>query len=108
MSRRYTLTRRSAMANAAQRTNSTRMASTRAGRYSTSGARWNTTIAPASTSIWRKKCTIAAPIEASGRISRGNHTFCTSWALPTIEPVPAETAVEKRFQASRPERKKMA
>ena len=96
------------MAKAALRTSSTTMATPRAGKYSRFGDRWNTAIAPASTIIWSAKCTIAAPIEASGRISRGNHTFCTSWALPTIEPVPADRAVAKKFQASRPDRKKIA
>ena len=47
------------------------------------------------------------PIAASGRISRGNETFFTSPALLTTDPHAAERPVEKKFQTSRPESRKI-
>ena len=62
----------------------------------------------ASTRNWSPKCTNAAPIDASGRISRGNHTLPTRPALPTIEPVPPPRPAENRLYGSRPASRKIA
>ena len=58
-----------------------------------------------STSSCRKKWTSAAPTEASGRISRGNHTFFTRPEPATTDPVPEFRAAVKKFQTSRPDRR---
>ena len=59
------------------------------------------------THAWKKKKTDADPTEASGRISRGNDIFFTRPALVTITLVAACTPVWNRFQASRPENKRI-
>ena len=51
------------------------------GRYDHDGWYRNTTSAAASTLSCSPKCTSAAPIDASGRISRGNHTLVTRLAV---------------------------
>ena len=56
---------------------------------------------------WRPKWTSAAPIDASGRISRGNHTLVTRLALPTIEVVPPPRPAEKRLYGSSPDSRKI-
>src|SRR3954453_23308691 len=56
---------------------------------------------------WRKKCTPAAPTDASGSTSRGNDTFFTSAAYITTDVVPLSTAPEKKFHTSTPQSKKI-
>ena len=62
-----------------------------------------TRVNASSTISWNPKLTRAAPIEASGRISRGNATFETRFALPTIDVVACPTAVENSVQATIPD-----
>ena len=59
------------------------------------------------TQDWKKKKTHAEPTAARARISRGNDTFLTIPELLTITPVPVSTPSWKRFQISRPEKRKM-
>ena len=59
--------------------------------------------AAASTADCRKKWTSAAPMLASGRISRGNDTFLIRPAFPTTAPVAAPSPAENRFHTSRPD-----
>ena len=49
------------------------------------------------------KSTRATPIADSGRISRGNATFFTRFALSITEREPCRSAAENRFHASSPE-----
>ena len=51
---------------------------------------------------WSTKCTAAAPIDASGRTSRGNDTFFTNDAFRTTDVVPLCTPPEKKFQTNTP------
>ena len=58
-----------------------------------------------STADCSTKSTSATPTAASGRISRGNATFFTRFALEITDWAPAVSDTEKRFHASSPERR---
>ncbi len=58
-----------------------------------------------STADCRRKSTKTTPTTESGRISRGNATFFTRLPLSITHRVPLPTATEKRFQASKPDRR---
>ena len=78
------------------------------GRYDHAGGYRNTMSAAASTQSCRPKWTRAAPIDANGRISRGNHTLVTRLPLPTMDMAPPFRPAEKRLYGSRPDSRKMA
>ncbi len=75
------------------------------GRYGQSGARWTTNNAMTNTIDCSNQCTSAAPTDASGRISLGNHTLFTSWALPTTDEEPLLSALVKNVQGNSPQMK---
>ena len=58
------------------------------------------------TADWRTKSKSATPTDASGRISRGNATFFTRFALSITDRDPACSAFEKKLHASSPDSKK--
>jgi len=64
---------------------------------------WAAAKAITSTVHCSMKSTKVAPIAESGRISRGNHTFFTSAALPTTEPTAAEVPFWKRLKMNTPD-----
>src|SRR5205085_9259753 len=56
-----------------------------------------------STMPWSTKSTLAAPIVASGRTSRGKYTFVTRFALSTTERAARPIVAENRFHARIPD-----
>lgn len=95
------------MASAVANRSKTATASSSRGSAPQSGAWPKAIIPPASTRLWSRKCTQAAPTAAITSASRGNHTLVTSWAFITIDDVPALSAALNRFQARSPARKKI-
>src|ERR1700685_2883569 len=107
VSRRYTLMADKKIARAIDQQMSATNASGRRGRYDQSGWQRRATIKMTSTMAWKKKNTLADPMDAKAKISRGNEIFFTKPALLTTTPVAVTTASWNMFQTKNPENKKI-